>query len=323
MEKDKKDKKGLKCYTKKAPISGKIYTTCNADAQQEKPKKKKKKLVLKARPKKSVEGQRPPPPPPPTAKPDEKVKKKRLVLKVKPKKSVEKPKEQLKPVIDRDLPDDVLNLIKGYSIPHREMIEVVDFRFVTREVQGERGKRGLVYSDTPEVMERAEMYFKQFINRIKEIGGNPSDYVHTTWASNKYPGIYYRKPTRKIRQIISVSDRKATAAFKKRTGLDRMVATTSVTFTFPTPIGVGGDERGAVIEKKMPVGVGAGNIENYISDEDKKRIIASAKYKKLKKDAESKGWYAGIRAYGRALNQRTLRPLLSFDEWLEELPYLD
>ena len=76
MEKDKKDKKKLKCYTKKAPISGKIYTTCNADAQQEKPKKKKKKLVLKVR-----------------------------------------PKERLKPVIDRELPDDVLKLISDYSKP--------------------------------------------------------------------------------------------------------------------------------------------------------------------------------------------------------------
>ena len=92
MEKDKKGKKGLKCYTKKAPISGKMYTTCNADAQQEKPKKKVKRLVLKTRPKKSVEGQRPPPPPPPTEKP----KKKRLVLKVRPK-PVEKPKPKPKP----------------------------------------------------------------------------------------------------------------------------------------------------------------------------------------------------------------------------------
>ena len=126
MDKDKKGKKGLKCYTKTAPLSGKVYTTCNADAQQEgskkKPKGKKRRLVLKVRPK-SVEGQRPPPPRPPPPKPTEKdladealrkgstikTQPRRLKLKIKKKQPVAK-----KPVAKKELPDDVLNIIKGF-----------------------------------------------------------------------------------------------------------------------------------------------------------------------------------------------------------------
>tara|TARA_R110002050_G_scaffold189538_1_gene324143 strand:- start:3592 stop:4392 length:801 start_codon:yes stop_codon:yes gene_type:complete len=127
MDKDKKGKKGLKCYTKKAPISGKIYTTCNADAQQDGSKKpKKRRLVLKTRPK-SVEGQRPPPPRPPPPKPtakdlaDEALRKgsiktavtkpRRLKLKIKPKPPV------TKPVVKKELPDDVVDIIQGFVKP--------------------------------------------------------------------------------------------------------------------------------------------------------------------------------------------------------------
>ena len=120
MDKDKKGKKGLKCYTKTAPLSGKVYTTCNADAQQEgsKKKPKKRRLVLKTRPK-SVEGQRPPPPPPP---PPAKKKVKRLVLKVRP-----------KPVEKKELPDDVLKIISDYSKPTpREKQETFDWDNMTK-----------------------------------------------------------------------------------------------------------------------------------------------------------------------------------------------
>ena len=224
-----------------------------------------------------------------------------------------------------ELPDDILSLINQFAKPHREMEMVVDFRFVTEEVQLEAGFSKLVSSKTPEVIRRSKLYFEQFRNRIKEIGGNPSDYVQTDFVGGRgddvRDGIYYRKPPRKIKHIISVSDKKATAAFKKRSGLDRMVATTSVTFEFPTPIGIGG---GASLEKMMPMGgvSGSGNIADKtdeITDKERERIFASGKYKKFEKDAESKGFFFGERLSDKSTYNYPQKK--TFSEWLKTLPF--
>ena len=216
-----------------------------------------------------------------------------------------------------NLPVEVESIINEFAKPHRRMTKIVDYSFITRKLEKEADK--LLYSSSPEVIAEADKHYQQFINRIIEIGGNPNDYINgreTFFGGiTGVDGIFYRKPTKRISTIFKTSDKKATASFKKRTGLDRMVTTTTLTFTFPTPIGVGGS---VVFDRKMPVGEGKGNISDvYIDEKELEKLTASAKYKKLIKDTKSKGWYEGQKPYGQYRNWRDEGR--DWNEWLSSL----